>query len=73
MPDTLPDPDADLGGGFASHPQAFGGIYWRSDNLVGLQLGEAVTLGILADERRTYNEHYQGFSLTKFDGTTITV
>jgi hypothetical protein len=33
----------------------------------------AVTLGILADERRTYNEHFQGFSPTKFDGTTSTV
>jgi hypothetical protein len=53
--------------------RGFGGIHWRSDNLAGLLLGEAVTLGILADERRMYNEHFQGFSLTKFDGTTITV
>ncbi len=53
--------------------RAFGGVHWRSDNQAGLQLGEAVAIGILADERRTYTETFNGFSLTKFDGTTITV
>ena len=51
--------------------RAFGGVHWRSDNLVGLQLGEAVALSILADERRTYNETFRGFSLTTFDGRTV--
>jgi hypothetical protein len=53
--------------------RGFGGVHWRSDNIAGLHLGEAVALGILADETRTYPERFTGFSLTKFDGTTITV
>ena len=53
--------------------RGFGGVHWRSDNLAGLRLGEAVAISVLADERRTYNEHFNGFSLTTFDGTTITV
>jgi hypothetical protein len=32
-----------------------------------------VAIGILADERGTFTETFGGFSLTKFDGTTITV
>lgn len=51
--------------------RAFGGVHWRSDNLVGLQLGEALALSILADERRTYNETFGGYSVTTFDGHTI--
>lgn len=50
------------------------GVHYRSDGTsVGLQLGEAVAIGILRDYRRTYNEQFKGFSLTKFDGTTITI
>jgi hypothetical protein len=48
-------------------------VHWRSDNIVGLQLGEAVALGMLADEAQTYPELFKGFSVTRFDGTTITV
>ena len=51
--------------------RAFGGVHWRSDNLVGLQLGEALALSILADERLTYNETFHGYSVTTFDGHTI--
>ncbi len=53
--------------------RAFGGVHWRTDNIAGLQLGEAVAIGILADDRRTVTETFKGFSLTKFDGTTITI
>jgi hypothetical protein len=49
------------------------GVHWRSDGIEGLKLGEAVALGILADERGTVTEPFGGFSLTRFDGTTITV
>ncbi|MBM4254893.1 MAG: vanadium-dependent haloperoxidase [Deltaproteobacteria bacterium] len=49
------------------------GVHWRSDGIEGLKLGEAVAIGILTDFRATYNEFFGGFSLTKFDGTTITV
>ena len=49
------------------------GIHWRSDIIEGLKLGEAVAIGILTDFRATYTEFFGGFSLTKFDGSTITV
>jgi hypothetical protein len=49
------------------------GFHWRSDGIEGLKLGEAVAVGILADERLTFNETFEGFTLTRFDGTTITV
>jgi hypothetical protein len=53
--------------------RAFGGVHWRSDNLAGLRLGEAVAIGLLADEAATYPEMFKGFSLTRFDGTTVVV
>jgi len=49
------------------------GVHWRSDATESLKLGEAVALSILKDQRATYNEAFRGFSLTKFDGTTVTV
>src|SRR5262249_18632986 len=49
------------------------GVHWRSDGIEGLKLGEAVTIGLLTELRATYTEDFGGFSLTKFDGTTITI
>jgi membrane-associated phospholipid phosphatase len=49
------------------------GVHWRSDGIEGLKLGEAVAISVLTDLRATYQEHFSGFSLTKFDGTTITI
>lgn len=49
------------------------GVHWRSDATESLKLGEQVAIGILKDQRSCYNEVFNGFSLTKFDGTTITV
>ncbi|MFN0138998.1 MAG: vanadium-dependent haloperoxidase [Pyrinomonadaceae bacterium] len=49
------------------------GVHWRSDATESLKLGEAIAIGILRDQRRGYNEPFSGFSLTKFDGTTVTV
>jgi len=51
----------------------FAGVHWRSDYEQGLYLGEAMALTILADQRKTYGESFSGFTITKFDGTTITV
>ncbi|MGB7291480.1 MAG: vanadium-dependent haloperoxidase [Thermodesulfobacteriota bacterium] len=51
----------------------FAGIHWRSDYTESLILGEAVAIGILRDQRLIYNENFNGFTFTKFDGTTITV
>jgi hypothetical protein len=49
------------------------GVHWRSDAQQALLLGEAVTISILRDQRSTYNEPFNGFTFTKFDGTSITV
>jgi hypothetical protein len=49
------------------------GVHWRSDAEQALLLGEAITISILRDQRPTYNEPFDGFTFTKFDGKTITV
>ncbi len=49
------------------------GVHWRSDGTESLKLGEAVAIQMLREQRATYNERFDGFSLTKFDGTTVTV
>ena len=49
------------------------GVHWRSDAEQGLLLGEQVAISVLRDQRHTYNEPFQGFTFTKFDGRTITV
>jgi hypothetical protein len=49
------------------------GVHWRSDATESLKLGEAIAIGILKEQRACYNEVFNGFSLTKFDGTTVTV
>lgn len=49
------------------------GVHWRSDYQESLKLGEAIALSMLADQRNCYNETFNGFSLTKFDGTTVIV
>jgi hypothetical protein len=48
-------------------------VHWRSDYADSLPLGEAVAIGILRDQRDTYNESFSGFTFTKFNGTKITV
>ena len=49
------------------------GVHWRSDATESFKLGEQIAIGILKEQRACYNEVFKGFSLTKFDGTTITV
>jgi hypothetical protein len=49
------------------------GVHWRSDASESMKLGEQIAIGILRDQRACYNEVFNGFSLTKFDGSTITV
>lgn len=51
----------------------FAGIHWRTDYSQSLKLGEKVAIGILKDQKNTLKEGFAGFSLTKFDGTTITI
>jgi hypothetical protein len=51
------------------------GIHWRvSDNMHGMTMGENVAIRLLEDLATTYPEkNFKGFTLTKFDGTTILV
>lgn len=49
------------------------GVHWRSDATESLKLGEAIAIGILQDFKGCYNERFDGYSLTKFDGTRVTV
>lgn len=49
------------------------GVHWRSDGTESMLLGEALAISVLRDQKTCYNEIFNGFSLTKFDGTTITV
>jgi hypothetical protein len=51
----------------------FAGVHYRSDYQQGLLLGEALAISVLRDQVATYSEDYQGFTFTKFDGTTETV
>lgn len=48
------------------------GVHWRTDAVNSLRLGEAVAIGILEEQKLTYNENVE-MTLTKFDGTKITI
>jgi hypothetical protein len=50
----------------------FAGIHWRTDYSESIKLGEAIAIGVLEEQAETYFEHHS-FTLTKFDGTTITI
>lgn len=49
-----------------------GGVHWRSDYTESLRLGEEIAIRILQEQKLTYNEDHH-LSLTKFDGTAITI
>jgi hypothetical protein len=49
------------------------GVHWRTDATESLLLGEAVAIRFLQEEHACMNEKYTGLTITKFDGTTITV
>ena len=49
------------------------GVHWRSDAAESLRLGEEVALRFLAEEKLCFNEEFDGFSLTRFDGTRVVV
>jgi hypothetical protein len=57
----------------ASIPRDTAGVHWRTDGEQGMLLGEAMAIGMLQDLANTNNEQFAGLSLTKFDGTTITI
>ncbi len=49
------------------------GVHWRSDSVEGMKLGEAVAIDVLKDLRLGYYEEFDGFHLSKFDGTKVIV
>jgi hypothetical protein len=49
-----------------------GGVHWRTDYTASIQLGEAIAIGILQEQKATFNEDHS-FTLTKFDGTAIVI
>jgi hypothetical protein len=49
------------------------GVHWRSDAYWSLRLGQQLAISILRDQRGTYNERFNGYTFTGFDGETITV
>jgi len=56
-----------------SYARDFAGLHWRSDGSAGLVLGESVAIDVLREMRMTSHELFDGFELTKFDGTRLTV
>jgi membrane-associated phospholipid phosphatase len=48
------------------------GVHWRSDYTQSMRLGEAVAISILEEQKLTYNEP-GSFTVTKFDGTAVTI
>lgn len=49
------------------------GVHWRTDGIEGLKLGEALAISVLQDRKTLYHQPFSGFSLTKFDNTTIVI
>lgn len=52
------------------------GVHYRSDGDLGMELGEKVAIGFLKDLADSYIREkgdFAGFTLRKFDGTTITI
>jgi len=49
------------------------GIHWRSDAIEAMKLGESAAIRILRDQRLCYNERFDGFTFTSFDGTAVRI
>jgi hypothetical protein len=50
-----------------------GGVHWRSDGIEGMKLGEEVAIQLLRDHKLLNNESFAGFSLTRFNGSTVVI
>jgi hypothetical protein len=48
------------------------GVHWRTDYEESIKLGEQIAIGILQEQKLTYNEDFS-LSLTTFDGRAITI
>ena len=49
-----------------------GGVHWLTDYEASVRLGEAIAIGLLQEQKATYNED-SSLTLTKFDGSTIVI
>jgi hypothetical protein len=49
------------------------GVHWRSDGTESLYLGEEVAIALLRDHKLTFNEHFAGWRLTRFDGRQVVI
>jgi membrane-associated phospholipid phosphatase len=49
------------------------GVHWLSDATESLKLGEQIAIDLLRDQKTCFNEKFDGFELTKFDGTKINI
>ncbi len=50
------------------------GVHYRQDGVQGLRSGEQQAIALLQDQSRTFNESgFDGFTFTKFDGTTVNI
>jgi len=50
------------------------GVHYRQDGIQGIVAGEQQAIALLQDESLTLNEaEFDGFNLTKFDGTRINI
>jgi hypothetical protein len=47
-------------------------VHWRYDYVDSVILGEAVAISMLKDKAQCWNEAFDGFSFTKFDGARVT-
>jgi hypothetical protein len=47
-------------------------VHWRYDYADSVVLGESVAISMLKDMAHCWNEPFNGFSFTKFDGTRVT-
>lgn len=50
------------------------GVHYRQDGIQGLIAGEQQAISLLQDQSRTIHEgNFDGFTFTKFDGTTVNI
>ncbi|SDG49957.1 hypothetical protein SAMN05216553_108361 [Lentzea fradiae] len=48
------------------------GVHWRSDFVQSAKLGESLAIELLREQKSWFNERHR-FSVTRFDGTTVTI
>ena len=49
------------------------GVHYRADGVDGLLVGEQQAIALLKDCSRALSEDFEGFNLTKFDGTRVVI